>query len=215
MRKRIYFFTLVLLFLTGQIVNAQVTIGSNDDPNATLQVVGSTTNSDAPAGIIAPRVTVAQLNTSAGNYTNLQNGAIVYVTDATGAAGKTVAITATGYYYYSQPTTAAGEWKALGGSTGGTGTAGQDIRGKVKVVTQPTYTVEPDVYAIISNHSSAVSITFPDLTAADAGRVVFYYNNNTVALANAINNVTGQIGVNLARGGTFMWTGTQWFFIGK
>jgi hypothetical protein len=96
------------------VASAQVAIGTNQTPTATLQVVG--TPADAtPAGVIAPRVTVAALNTAAANYGTNQTGAIVYVTDATGASigGKTQNITAAGYYYFDGT---ADVWKALGGA---------------------------------------------------------------------------------------------------
>ena len=59
MRKRIYYFTLVLLFLTGQIVNAQVTIGSQDNPHAGAVLdLKSTTQ-----GLLLPRVALTNVTT--------------------------------------------------------------------------------------------------------------------------------------------------------
>ena len=210
MKKSIFLATWMLLF-SSAIVTAQVTIGSNDDPKATLDVVAADpTDANAVEGVIAPRLTGDQIKGKDARYGTDQTGAIVYATAAASpTTAKTVNITAPGYYYFDGLV-----WQAFKGEGGGA-TSGQDIRGKVKVLTQATYTVEADVYAIISNHSTGINITFPDLTAEDAGRVIFYYNNNTVTLANTLTNVTGQIGVNQARGGTIMWTGTQWFFIGK
>ena len=98
--------TISLLVINGVILNAQVTVGSNAIPNATLDIVASNpSGANVPEGFIAPRLTGDQIKAKDAAYGTLQNGAIVYATTAvTGApAGKTKRITASGYYYYDAP----------------------------------------------------------------------------------------------------------------
>ena len=93
-------------------VNAQVTIGSLNAPKATLDVVGSSDGATAD-GVIAPRLTLAQLKLADSKYLTDQNGAIVYVTNVAGGTdSKTVNITAPGYYYFDG---LALVWKKMGG----------------------------------------------------------------------------------------------------
>ena len=75
-------------------------IGINtENPQSTLDVEADDTN--APAGIIAPRQTRQQLIDKATNYTVSQRGAIVYVTDVSGGtSAATAIITRVGYYYF-------------------------------------------------------------------------------------------------------------------
>jgi hypothetical protein len=134
------------------VASAQVAIGTNQTPTATLQVVG--TPSDAtPAGVIAPRVTVAALNTAAANYGTNQTGAIVYVTDATGASagGKTQNITAAGYYYFDG---VANAWKALGGAP-----AAPFI---VSLGNTGNFTVTNEDYVELIVTSTGYTLTLPD-----------------------------------------------------
>ena len=102
----------VLLFAGASTMNAQVTIGGNSTPNATLDVVANP-DSDTAYGVIPPKVSIADLDAKKALYTTAQTGAIVYVDDITvpSADTKTAAITAVGYYYFDGT-----EWKALGGS---------------------------------------------------------------------------------------------------
>lgn len=69
-------------------------------PKATLDVVGSPADNTKLDGIIAPRLSGAQLR--AKNYTTEQTGALVYVTVTdTAPSGQTVDVTAPGYYYFN------------------------------------------------------------------------------------------------------------------
>ncbi len=81
---------------------AQVTIGSEASPRATLDVVATKTDGTTPEGIIAPRLTLTQLNAKQAQYTTEQEGAFVYITDSGGTpvAGYSNLITCTGYAYW-------------------------------------------------------------------------------------------------------------------
>ena len=111
----------LLVFNSASLLNAQVTVGANTTPNATLDVVASDpSNATIPEGVIAPRLTGDQIKAKDLIYLAAQNGAIVYATSAVSGvpAGKTINITASGYYYYDAPNTV---WQALKAtSSGGT-----------------------------------------------------------------------------------------------
>jgi hypothetical protein len=89
-----------IALMSSAALNAQVTIGSGEMPNATLDVVA--TDGSTPNGLIAPRLTRAQLNSFDGDYKAAQIGAIVYVNDATSgtATNKAINVNAVGYYYF-------------------------------------------------------------------------------------------------------------------
>jgi uncharacterized cupredoxin-like copper-binding protein len=91
------------------------------------------------------------------------------------------------------------------------------LRGTVTTVTGSTYTISATDYLVITNAGVGVTITFPDLTAAEAGRTVFVFNNNTGALSNLIagTNVIGQQTNTQFRAMEFVWSGAQWFIMGK
>ena len=188
-------------------------------PAATLDVVAST-DATRPDALLVPRLSRADLEarTSAyadGNTTaaSAQNGALVFINALGGAGtGKTVNVTATGFYYYDG-TNGNNVWKPVGG--GGGTQRYEVIKGGVANVTAGTYTVGANDYVINTQAGTGgVVITFPNLTAADAGRVVLVFNNNPSSQANTISGVTGQTGNNALRGRTVTWTGTQWVSIG-
>lgn len=88
--------------LGGIIFSLQVfsQVGINTpNPQASLDVVGKPTSTNVFDGIIAPRITGAQLR--AKTYTQKQQGAMVYVTAAdTAPGGQTTEVTSTGYFYF-------------------------------------------------------------------------------------------------------------------
>ncbi|WP_330747059.1 hypothetical protein [Chryseobacterium sp. CP-77] len=90
------------LLLGGLLLSLQVfsQVGINTpDPQASLDVVGKPTSTNVFDGIIAPRITGAQLR--AKTYTQKQQGALVYVTAAdTAPGGQTTEVTSTGYFYF-------------------------------------------------------------------------------------------------------------------
>ena len=96
---------LVLLLIISAVMktNAQVTIGNDTPPAATLDVVATKTDGSTAEGIIAPRVTLAQLNAAFSKYGAAQTGTFVYVTDCSGAtiSGYSDQITCVGYAYFN------------------------------------------------------------------------------------------------------------------
>lgn len=94
------FLTLGLLVFA---VNAfgQVGVGT-ETPAATLDVKGKETSTSAIDGLIAPRISLANLNAKSTIYTAAQTGTILYVNDLTSATGlgKTANIDTVGYYYF-------------------------------------------------------------------------------------------------------------------
>ncbi|MDR0802791.1 hypothetical protein [Fluviicola sp.] len=109
------FYNLVILVLITGTVKAQTgDVGVNiSAPKATLDVFATTTTAGHAEGIIAPRLTRAQLVLKNADYGTDQNASIVYVSDVSGgsATGKTVNVTVSGYYYYDA---LASVWRALG-----------------------------------------------------------------------------------------------------
>lgn len=90
-------FTLALLSV-GLSLSAQVGINTNQ-PQASLDVMGSPSNVNKLDGIIAPRLTGVELK--AKNYKAAQTGAVVYVTAAdTAPTGQTINVTSPGNYYF-------------------------------------------------------------------------------------------------------------------
>jgi hypothetical protein len=113
MNKKIFLFSLALAVLSAVCAKAQVTIGSVDDPKATLDVRKGTEKAD---GIIAPVLTGNELKGNDAKYGTDQTGAIVYVTSAASpTTTKTANVTAAGYYYFDGTV-----WQTLKGSGGGT-----------------------------------------------------------------------------------------------
>ncbi|MDR0802875.1 tail fiber domain-containing protein [Fluviicola sp.] len=107
----------LFLIISGQSIYSQVgRVGINtSDPKATLEVKAVSTVPGYAEGIIPPRLTGDQLTGKNNDYGTLQNGVLVYITEAvTGTAtGKTANVTTSGYYYYNAD---AGLWMAMTGN---------------------------------------------------------------------------------------------------
>ena len=90
----------ILSFGSGAL-NAQVTVGSNSEPKATLEVIATATDSK-PAGIIAPRMDRKYLNDNEGKYTSALAGTIIYVNNILNgsATNQAVNVYSVGYYYF-------------------------------------------------------------------------------------------------------------------
>jgi hypothetical protein len=203
---------MVTLLSLGFIAKAQVGI-NNQTPQATLDVTGKPTETTVMDGIIPPRIDGAQLR--AKTYTTAQTGALVYVNTAdTSPSGQTAQVTAAGYYYFNGTV-----WTAVGSGSSSSTQLYQNIRGGVTTVTATSYTLQPNDYVVVTNAAAAVTITLPNLTAADAGRTVLLYNNNTVAQGNVLAPATPFPAAGLTsnlqgRGRTLTWTGTTWLVVG-
>jgi len=105
MRKNFFaIFVFVIVSITNSVAQVgTMTVGALDTPNATLDVRSQTSVATAPDGIIAPKLTGDELAAKSNVYGANQNGTIVYVTRAAGAAnltGKTYNVRTPGYYYY-------------------------------------------------------------------------------------------------------------------
>lgn len=89
----------------GSIISISGQIGINTQtPNSTLDVVGKPDMPSVADGLIIPRLSGDQLASKNSVYDNLQNGAMVYVTEPVSTANqtdKTVYVTTEGVYYYS------------------------------------------------------------------------------------------------------------------
>ncbi|WP_139258773.1 hypothetical protein [Chryseobacterium oranimense] len=182
-------------------------------PAATLDVVANTTDNARPDALLVPRLSRAQLAAKDAAYTTAQNGALTFVNTLDGsAAGKTVNVTATGFYYYDAPNSV---WVAVGGGAAAPTQKYEAIKGTVTTTSAGAYTVAANDYLIVTTVAAGgATLTFPPLTAADAGRTVLVFNNNPSLAANTIVGPIGQLGNNQLRGRTLVWTGTNWVSIG-
>ncbi|WP_294243706.1 hypothetical protein [uncultured Chryseobacterium sp.] len=196
-------------------INSAGNVGiANNAPAATLDVAakaatGTTTGVD---GVLIPRVTRER----AASMTSVPVSTLVYISEvATGAqSGATANVDAAGFYYSDGSV-----WQKLGGSSAAP--VYQNIRGNVNTLPTSTtsYTVQPSDYTIVTTASTAVTITFPTagFTAADAGKTVYVYNDNSAAVGNSFSGIAnGVLTNNQYRGiGPFMWTGSKWIIVSK
>lgn len=91
---------LLLLILIYTQSYSQVGVGTTD-PKATFQVIGSPSSTGIADGIIAPRISRANLIAKTA-YSSNQIGAIIYVTDLSGTVNSvTQNITEIGYYNFN------------------------------------------------------------------------------------------------------------------
>ncbi len=89
-----------IIFLTGGMAYSQVGINT-ETPKATIDIVANKTDETTAEGIIAPRLTLAQLISKDAKYTTNQAGVIVYLSDVLGTTTtKTANIDEIGYYYF-------------------------------------------------------------------------------------------------------------------
>lgn len=211
-----FLLTATMLVGLSAVSKAQTTgrVGINTTtPAATLDVVANTTDNARPDALLVPRLSRTQLAAKDAAYTAAQNGALTFVNTLDGsAAGKTVNVTATGFYYYDAPNSV---WVAVGGGGAATPQRYEGIRGNVTFVTTGAYTVAATDNVIVTQSSVGVVITLPVLTntAADIGRIIKVINNNTTATGVTYVGLT-PVGANLAtnqgRGIEFIWTGSLW-----
>lgn len=118
--------SLLLVFIAGITVLAQVGINTSN-PKTTMDISLKRTNADGTGaiadntknfGLLAPRLTRAELTANTATYGTDQAGALIYVTDVSG--GDTLAprtnVTAVGYYYYDSGSNL---WKAISSGASG------------------------------------------------------------------------------------------------
>ena len=188
---------LTVALTAGIMASAQVKIGDNVTTlNANSLLELESTNK----GVLFPRVALTG-TTDATTVGTQVAGMTVYNTAATNDV--------TAGMYTSNGTI----WVKLGSST----PVYQDIKGTVTTVTSGTYTLSANDYAVITNNSTGVNITLPNLELADAGRAIFIFNNNTAAMSNSFAG-TVPAGVQTHtqfRAMELMWTGTFWAIMGK
>ena len=117
MKKNIInFYTAAIFFtLSGNAMAQDGGVGINTStPAATLDVVASPNISTRVDGFIAPRLKGSELQTKDALYTAIQDGAIVYVTEAvTTTTDKTTNVTSIGYYYFDKTQGSAGRWMKI------------------------------------------------------------------------------------------------------
>jgi len=92
------------LFAIGTmcVSSAYAQVGINtENPKATLDISAKTNDGSRPEGLIIPRLTGDQIKSADAQYTSAQAGILIYATSAvTAPVGKTVNITAAGYYFF-------------------------------------------------------------------------------------------------------------------
>ena len=185
-------FYVMLAFFAMSITNsvAQVTIGSTDEPNATLDVRSNSKNVNVPDGIITPKLTGDELFAKSGIYGANQNDALVYVTAAASAVnqtGKTANVKAPGYYYYDSANSV---WATF--ATGSEATEWFYMPPALLDVTPDTQQPKTaDLFALYKNNITTSSVSSdpshpfvefrPELTASDFYYYVVGYDNTVFA----------------------------------
>ncbi|MFV0530989.1 MAG: hypothetical protein ACK5MD_06085 [Flavobacteriales bacterium] len=109
----------IVIIAQGLFAFGQVGVGT-ETPKATLDVTGKPTDLTKPDGLIAPRLSGAQLADKDALYGSDQNGAIVYATSASptaGVSGKTININETGYYFFDKTTNTWLKFRIVVGNT--------------------------------------------------------------------------------------------------
>lgn len=195
-------------------INSAGNIGiATNAPATTLDVAAkaATGTGTSVDGIMIPRVTRER----AGSMASVPVSTLVYISEVAtgGQTGATANVDAAGFYYSDGSV-----WQKLGGSSAAP--VYQNIRGNVNTLPTSTtsYTVQPSDYTIVTTASTAVNITFPTagFTAADAGKTIWVYNDNSAAAGNTFSGVANGVLVNSQyRGIPFLWTGTKWVTLGK
>ncbi|WP_415328636.1 hypothetical protein [Chryseobacterium sp. MMS23-Vi53] len=194
------------------------------NPAGTLDITAdvSAAGNAKPDALLVPRMTRAQLEAKNAAYANgtaatNQNGALVFVSsiaDGTGT-GKTVNVTATGFYYYDAP---AAVWRAMGGGAPAVQRY-EGTRGSVTILTNSaTYTATAsDFFIITKTGGGAMTIELPD-PVANVGRLIYVANANTGTGTLTVQNaggaptaLVGSMAQNRAK--AFVSDGTTWVSI--
>lgn len=156
-------------------------VGINTQTSAaTLDVAALTTGTSTTTaeGLIAPRLTIADLNAKASAYGSSQAGSLIYVTDAANgsAAGQTGNINAAGYYFFDGSV-----WlKVTTGNAGGSASSNNIYNDDGAITANRTVAMSDKTLAFSANPTSGTSH--------------FTVDDNTLSV-DALNNRVG-IGTN-------------------
>lgn len=157
-------------------------VGINtQSPAATLDVAARTTGISATTaeGLIAPRLTIADLNAKASAYGAAQTGSLIYVTDASNGspAGQTANINTVGYYFFD----GTGWLKVTTGNAGSTGNSNDIYNGDG---------------ALTANRTVAMSDKTLAFSASPTGGTSHFTVDDTTLSVDALNNRVG-VGTNV------------------
>ena len=165
MTRKTFFCAMLFALATSGFVSkiqAQVTVGSNDEPKATLDVKAEASDATL-AGVIAPRMDKDYLSNHV--YGADQTGAIVYVTAISVATSiQTNNVTSPGYYYFDGSV-----WQAFGAPA------------KPFIVSPPitdSHTVTDEDFLDLNCSVVGKIITLPVDASVPVGRVVYMSNRN-------------------------------------
>lgn len=129
-------------------------------PAATLDVVAAT-DATRPDALLVPRMTRAILATKNAAYDTAQNGALAFITTLDGAAaGKTVNVIATGFYYYDAPNSV---WVAVGAGSSTTPNF-QIQKGRLHTVNGPIVWAADDYSIVATAMGSTSQLLLPNAT---------------------------------------------------
>jgi hypothetical protein len=205
MKKIIFAFAV----LATSFASAQVGVG-NTSPKATLDVTGVSTTTVAD-GVLVPRYTAATLATKDAAYGADQNGALVFITDITGATGKTSNVTAVGFYYYDHATS---KWKAVGASAAPSLPTFRTVAG---AATTNILTSDFDNVVIITGTVTG-DIQLPSPTGYAGRKITIIHTGGSGATqcltclnSNYLTNTLGSLG---QYGTELITDGTNWYGLG-
>lgn len=125
--KKILTYCSLFIFALGSAQNVGI---NTTNPQSTLDITGLPADPTKADGVIAPRLTLNQLNAKVASYGINQTGSFVYITDVNDVnVGSTLKVESIGYYYFDGTT-----WKSLepkAGSVIFTATIGNGIGGNL------------------------------------------------------------------------------------
>lgn len=179
----------VFMLVISSIVFAEAQVGVNtNDPKVSLDVQAVAVDATTAEGIIAPRLTLAQLVLKDAKYLADQTGAIVYVTDIVGNnTPKTKEVTSIGYYFFDGTI-----WQAIGPDPASrffympsvtlpTDSSDPSYNPSTKVYTIDLYKAYAEQFGLTNSGSSiksASSTSLPTLPSNALEYFITYYDNN-------------------------------------
>ncbi|THV56196.1 MULTISPECIES: hypothetical protein [Chryseobacterium] len=181
-------------------------------PAATLDVVANTTDNTRPDALLVPRLSRAELENKNAAYADgnataasAQNGALVFVTGLGGTGvGKTVNVTAPGFYYYDG-TNGNNVWRGIGG--GGTVNPSANVR--TSTTGNDFTAADLNGYVFLTGNSADLT-AFP-ATASNKGKTITLVRIGTQNISIAGISPTSVNAIQVAgRGIAFVSDGTNW-----